>query len=162
MGSYLTVIFRSRSTETRLNRWTVLTGVTIFMLEFATLMVGFTTVLLGVNIWDIVDTSNTSPDSCVINVKPMLRRTNTRAVQAKLFCIYFKINDGSTKSIMFAMKYHEAYDAKKKKLGSQDTEEGLNRSNKLFGDERDELLVESQELLQRGEIELNRSQEFMK
>ena len=34
--------------------------------------------------------------------------------------------------------------------------------SKLFGDERDELLVESQELLQRGEIELDRSQEFKK
>ena len=34
--------------------------------------------------------------------------------------------------------------------------------SKLFGDEHDELLVESQELRQRGEIELDRSQEFMK
>ncbi|KAF3605669.1 hypothetical protein DY000_02047947 [Brassica cretica] len=33
-------------------------------LEFATLMVGFTTVLLG-----FIVTSNTSPDSCVIDVK---------------------------------------------------------------------------------------------
>ena len=49
MGSYLTVIFHSRSTETILNGWTVLTDVTIIRLEFATLMVGFTTVLLGVS-----------------------------------------------------------------------------------------------------------------
>ena len=34
--------------------------------------------------------------------------------------------------------------------------------SKLFGDERDELLVESQELFQIGEIELDRSQEFKK
>ena len=49
MGSYLTVIFHSRSTETRLNGWTVLTGITIIMLEFATFMVGFTTALLRVS-----------------------------------------------------------------------------------------------------------------
>ena len=49
MGSYLTVIFHSRSTKTRLNVWTVLTDVTIIMLEFATLMVGFTTALLRVS-----------------------------------------------------------------------------------------------------------------
>ena len=59
---------------------------------------------------------------------------------------------------------------KVEEVGPQDTEEGLNRlrelqegfGSKLFGDERDELLVESQELLQRGEIELDRSQEFKK
>ncbi|WZY99840.1 hypothetical protein YC2023_072169 [Brassica napus] len=60
MGSYLTVIFHSRSTETSLNGWTVLTDVSIIRLEFATLMR---------EIWDIIDTSNTSPDSCVIDVK---------------------------------------------------------------------------------------------
>ncbi|WZY94045.1 hypothetical protein YC2023_066374 [Brassica napus] len=54
------------STATRLNGWTVLTGVTIIMLEFPTLMVGFTTAL---DIWDRFYTSNTSPDSCVIDVK---------------------------------------------------------------------------------------------
>ena len=32
--------------------------------------------------------------------------------------------------------------------------------SKLFRDECDELFVESQELLQRGKIELDRSQEF--
>ncbi|KAF3594679.1 hypothetical protein DY000_02021871 [Brassica cretica] len=76
----------------------------------------------------------------------------------------------TTRSILLATKYREAYDAKKKKLGPQDTEEGLNRSrelkegfgSKLFGDERDELLVESQTLLQRGEIGLERFQEFKK
>ena len=49
MDSYLTVIFHSRSTETSLNGWTVLTDVTIIRLEFSTLMVGFTTFLLGVS-----------------------------------------------------------------------------------------------------------------
>ena len=34
--------------------------------------------------------------------------------------------------------------------------------SKLIGDERDELLVESQELLQRGEIQLDRSQKRKK
>ena len=34
--------------------------------------------------------------------------------------------------------------------------------SKLFGDEHDDLWVESQELLQRGEIELDRSREFKK
>ena len=75
-----------------------------------------------------------------MNIKLMLRRTSTRAIQAKLFCICFKLrigrrdglivlqDDGSTGSILFAMRHHEAYDAKKKKLGPQDTEEGLNRS----------------------------------
>ena len=90
MGSYLTVIFRSRSTETSFNGRTKIADVSIIMLEFVTLMVGFTTVLLGVSnlmtsyhyfefqwgmpilqrdIWDRVNTSNTSPDSCVIDVK---------------------------------------------------------------------------------------------
>ena len=46
MGSYLTVILHSRSNETSLNGWTVLTDISIIRLEFATLMVGFTTVLL--------------------------------------------------------------------------------------------------------------------
>ncbi|KAF3527505.1 hypothetical protein DY000_02040427 [Brassica cretica] len=70
----------------------------------------------------------------------MLRRTSTRAVQAELFCICFNLrvgrrdglivlqDDGSTGSILFSVRHHQAYDAKKKKLGSQDTEEGLNRS----------------------------------
>ena len=49
MGSYLTVIFQSISTKTSLNGWTVLTDVSIIRLEFATLMVGFTTFLLEVN-----------------------------------------------------------------------------------------------------------------
>ena len=49
MGSYLTVIFHRRSTETSLNGLTLLTDVTIIRLEFATLMVGFTTVLLEVS-----------------------------------------------------------------------------------------------------------------
>ncbi|KAG5410816.1 hypothetical protein IGI04_007135, partial [Brassica rapa subsp. trilocularis] len=60
-------------------------GLKSLELEFATLMVGFTTVLLGRDIWDIVDTSNTSLGSCVIEVKSiqlMLRRTSTRAIQA--------------------------------------------------------------------------------
>ena len=109
----------------------------------------------------------------------------------KLFIICFKLRidcrtlleDGrSTWSILFPMRHHEDYDAKKKKLGPQDTEETLNSSrytlawgrfgmqhseqnidvafrelqegcgSKLFGDERYELLVESQKLLQRGEI----------
>ncbi|KAG5415646.1 hypothetical protein IGI04_003213 [Brassica rapa subsp. trilocularis] len=122
-----------------------------------------------------VDTLNTSPDSCVINVKLMLR------------------HDGSTGSILFSMRHHEAYDAKKKKMGSQDTEEGLNRSrhtlfeadlgfntqsriltwsffrelqegfgSKLFEYECYELLVESQELLQRVEFELDRFHELKK
>ena len=90
MGSYLTVIFHSRSTETSLNGLTLLTDITIIRLEFATLMVGFTTVLLGVSnlmpscrssefqwgmlilqrdLWDRIDTSNTSLDLCVIDVK---------------------------------------------------------------------------------------------
>ncbi|KAF3569751.1 hypothetical protein F2Q69_00058515 [Brassica cretica] len=99
MGSYLTVIFHSRSTETSLNGLTLLTDVTIIRLEFATLMVGFTTVLLGVS-----------------NLMPSCRSSE------------FYWGFGS----------------------------------KLFGDERDELLVESQELLQRGGIELDRSQEFKK
>ena len=49
MGSYLTVIFRSRSTETSFNGRTKIADVSIIMLEFVTLMVGFTTVLLGVS-----------------------------------------------------------------------------------------------------------------
>ncbi|WZZ32518.1 hypothetical protein YC2023_015919 [Brassica napus] len=74
------------------------------------------------------------------SIQLMLRRTSTGAVQATLFCICFKISvgqrdslillqdDGSTGSILFAMRHHETHDAKKKKLGPQDTEEGLNRS----------------------------------
>ncbi|KAF2540436.1 hypothetical protein F2Q68_00031221 [Brassica cretica] len=159
MSSYLTVIFHSRSTETSLNGWTVLTDVTIIMLEFAT---------LRRDIWDIVDTSNTSPNSSMSrwvlfvirfrairlhmitqmhlffrflkSILLMLRRTSTRAVQSELFCICFNLSvgrrdglivlqdDGSTGSILFSVRHHQAYDAKKKKLGSQDTEEGLNRS----------------------------------
>ncbi|KAG5375842.1 hypothetical protein IGI04_040438 [Brassica rapa subsp. trilocularis] len=69
MGSYPTVIFHSRSTETSLNGWTVFTDVTVTRLEFATLMVGLTTVMLGRDIWDIGYISNTSPNSCVIEVK---------------------------------------------------------------------------------------------
>ena len=189
MGSYLTVIFHSRSTETSLNGWTVLTDVTIIMPEFATLRVGFTIVLLGFcnlmpscrsfefqwgmpilqrDIWDRVDTSNTSPNSSMSrwvlfvirfrsirlhmithmylffqflkSILLLLRHTSTRAVQAELFCICFNLSvgrrdglivlqdDGSTRSILFSMRHHEAYDAKKKKLGSPDTEEGLNHS----------------------------------
>ncbi|WZY93946.1 hypothetical protein YC2023_066275 [Brassica napus] len=48
------------STETRLNGWSVLTNVSIVRLKFATLMR---------EICDRIDTSNTSPDSCVIDVK---------------------------------------------------------------------------------------------
>ena len=49
MGSYLTLISHSRRTKTSLNGWTVLIDVAIIMLEFSTLMVGFTIVLLGVS-----------------------------------------------------------------------------------------------------------------
>ncbi|KAF3499072.1 hypothetical protein F2Q69_00041756 [Brassica cretica] len=80
--------------------------------------------------------------------------------------------DGSTRSILFATEYHEAYDAKKKKFGMKHPEQNIDVAvfrelhegfgSKLFGDERDELLVESQELLQRGEIELDITQEIKK
>ncbi|KAH0910768.1 hypothetical protein HID58_034089 [Brassica napus] len=70
------------------------------------------------DIWDRVDTSNTSPDSCVINVKLMLRRTSTRALSTgRRDGLIVLQDDGRTGSILFAMRHYEAYDAKKKKLG---------------------------------------------
>ncbi|KAF2618109.1 hypothetical protein F2Q68_00038958 [Brassica cretica] len=136
----------------------------------------------------IVDTSNTSPDSCVIDVKvgvvcDPIQYDSTAHDHSDALCLpapqlsvggrdglIVLQDDGSTRSILFVTKYHEAYDAKKKKLGPQDTEEGLNRLRELqegfcsylFEDECDELLVESQELHQRVEIELDRFQEFKK
>ena len=105
VGSYLTVIFHSRSTETSLNGWTVLTDVTIIRLQFATLMVGFTAVLLGISnlmpschsfkfwwgmpipqrdIWDNVDTLNTSLDSCVIESRWVMFVIRFRAIRQHL------------------------------------------------------------------------------
>ncbi|KAG5407849.1 hypothetical protein IGI04_013968 [Brassica rapa subsp. trilocularis] len=157
---YLTVIFHSRSTETSLNGWSVLTEVIIIMIKFATLMVGFTTVLIERDLWNIIDTSNTSPDSCVIDVKVGVvydllsvgGRDGLTVLQ----------DDGSTRSILFATEYHEAYDAKKKKIFTspllRELQEGF--GSKLFGNECYELLVESQELLQRVEFKLERFHEF--
>ncbi|WZY93846.1 hypothetical protein YC2023_066175 [Brassica napus] len=99
-------MFFERITKTSLNGWTVRIDVAIIMLEFSTLMAGFTIVVLGVNLG--------------VN-------THSRILTWPLF---------------------------------RELQEGF--GSKLFGDERYELLLRSQELLQGVEIELDRFQEFKK
>ena len=106
MGSYLTVIFHSRSTETSLNGLTLLTDVTIIRLECATLMVGFTTAMLrilyieyisglmcyrcqgGRCLWfdsercDCTWSPRCTYSSGFSSLQLMLRRTRNRVVQA--------------------------------------------------------------------------------
>ncbi|KAF3585216.1 hypothetical protein F2Q69_00029922 [Brassica cretica] len=112
-------------------------------------------------IWDIIDTSNTSPDSCVIDVKvgvdcdPIQRDSTTHDHSDALVLPSAHVDPAYDEP--FGMKHQS------KTLTwpiFRELHEGF--CSKLFGDERDELLVESQELLQRGEIELDRSQEFKK
>ncbi|KAF3496570.1 hypothetical protein DY000_02052357 [Brassica cretica] len=153
------------STETSLNGLTVLTDVTIFMLEFATLMVGFTVVLLG--------DSNVMPSCCSFKVGVVCDQiqydSNAHDHSDALILPASQLSvggrdgltvlqdDGSTRNIIFGMQNPEQNLAWPM---FRELHKGF--GSKLFGDERDELLVESQELLQRGEIELDRSQEFKK
>ncbi|KAF3576663.1 hypothetical protein DY000_02030198 [Brassica cretica] len=105
------MFFESKSTEASLNGWTVLTDVTIIRLEFATLMVGFTTVLLGVT------PEPYKPELFNICLELSVGgRDGSTVVQ----------DDGHTCTFLFATRHLEAYDGKKK-LRPKDTKERLNR-----------------------------------